>query len=822
MRASITGVVLFLLAVPAASLETSRIQTRLAGAAPAAGDVRTSFDSERAGLELRVRGLASHAEHVLLAKLDPGDADGAEILRFATGGKGNAHVSLDLIGDEAGAPADPRGRYLALENTGGGEVLGAWLFGSLSDDAPGTKTKETTSLAPNAGAPGRVDARYSSRAAGAVSFEIGTSGVAPGSYDLFVGSSFIASVVADAGGRARVRIDNPGFDPRREPIELRQGASVIFAGPLLAQLPSLVAMPSLSIGDVETVIAQAVAEAQRLDSPETNTDAVVAVVDRVGNVLGIFEMTGAPPTITITSGRGVTTGLEALGPRPLTREAAISKAATAAYLSSRGNAFSTRTASQIVQENFNPGEDGRPGGPLFGVQFSQLPCGDLVRRVAPLDMRGPKRLPLGFSADPGGLPLYIRGVPVGGVGVEADGIYGADASIFDRDTALEERIATAATRGFAAPADIRADRIAVDGRYLRFADDERAADLPVPAFATLPGSLVAAPPFTGAAPAVVAGTAFLTPASGIVATTQGGLPAEALVDAMGDPAYPPVGSPLVDGPTASEVDTLLSEALRVAERTRAQIRRPAGSKARVSISVVDRDGTILGIIRGRDAPLFGIDVSLQKARAAVFFSRPDADQALIDARTTIVGEVVLGNYGTALEAFTRREFGDVAFSNRALGNLARPFFPDGINSKPNGPLSRPFEEWSPFSTGLQLELVIDSIGQALELLPGGDPSACTSVPGLANGIQIFPGSVLIYRGGQLVGAIGVSGDGVDQDDMVAFLGLHEAGQATGTIANAARELRSDSVSIDGVRLRYVNCPVKPFLDSSEQDACGDK
>ncbi len=47
------------------------------------------------------------------------------------------------------------------------------------------------------------------------------------------------------------------------------------------------------------------------------------------------------------------------------------KAITAAYLSSEGNAFSTRTASQIVQEHFNPGEFGGPSGPIFGVPLAR-------------------------------------------------------------------------------------------------------------------------------------------------------------------------------------------------------------------------------------------------------------------------------------------------------------------------------------------------------------------------------------------------------------------------------------------------------------------
>ena len=85
--------------------------------------------------------------------------------------------------------------------------------------------------------------------------------------------------------------------------------------------------------------------------------------------------------------------------------AAISKALTGAYLSSQGNAFSTRTANQIIQQHFNPGVADTPSGPLFGVQFSQLPCSDfnMVAAVTPgATNPGPHRSPLGFAADSGG------------------------------------------------------------------------------------------------------------------------------------------------------------------------------------------------------------------------------------------------------------------------------------------------------------------------------------------------------------------------------------------------------------------------------------
>ncbi len=116
---------------------------------------------------------------------------------------------------------------------------------------------------------------------------------------------------------------------------------------------------------------------------------------------------------------------------------------------------------------------GLESGPLFGVQFSQLPCSDLAARygaAGAMASIGPKRSPLGLSADPGGFPLYKNGVVVGGIGVIADGVYGFDPNILDIDNDPEEAIALAGTIGFEAPTAIRADRIYVDGTQLRFTD----------------------------------------------------------------------------------------------------------------------------------------------------------------------------------------------------------------------------------------------------------------------------------------------------------------------------------------------------------------
>jgi hypothetical protein len=177
--------------------------------------------------------------------------------------------------------------------------------------------------------------------------------------------------------------------------------------------------------------------------------------------------------------------------------------------------------------------------------------------------------------------------------------------------------------------------------------------------------------------------------------------------------------------------------------------------------------------------------------------------------------------------------GHVAYGDRSIGNLARPFYPDGINGMPPGPLSLPYNVWSPFNDGLQLDLVLPDIVARIDgslppasgctALPQGAGAPATALHRLANGLQIFPGGVPIYRNGTLIGAVGVSGDGIDQDDMVAFLGLYNAGQSLHTgVGNAPPLMRADHLKVGGTYLRYVSCPVAPFLNSTAVNVCAGK
>ena len=507
------------------------------------------------------------------------------------------------------------------------------------------------------------------------------------------------------------------------------------------------------------MVRQAAAEAQ-----QRGLRAHIAVTDTEGNVLGVFRMSGAGPTSRIpgTIGQGLG-GLDL--PASLL---AITKAGSAAFLSSGssagGNAFSTRTAGFIVQDHFPPAIDFTPGGPLFGVQFSSLPCGDFKSPA----------LPVGLSGDPGGLPLYKDGVLAGGVGVEGDGSYAIDTdpmSVGDPEDALtEEAAALAGTRGFEVPELIRANRILADGIRLPYL----AVEMPAAAGAGA-GEYVRDP--LGLSPSAPRGSQ----PPRLVGRTVGG------VNGQGDPRYPTRAGRVL---TAPEVGHILDQAARQTAVTRAAIRQPLGSNTRVSIAAVDLDGAVLGFFQNEGAPNFGIDVAVQKARTVNFFSSPGAGDALVRAGMGgfVTGEVPLD--------------GSAAYTSRAVGFLAQPFYPPGIDGTAEGPYSVPRAVWGVFNTGLQLQIVIPGI---LQVLGGGSAGVgCNSaLLQLPNGITIFPGGIPLYKGGQLAGAIGVSGDGVDQDDLIAAAG------ATGF--ETPEERRSDRLIVRGTRLPWVKFPRHPEL-----------
>jgi uncharacterized protein GlcG (DUF336 family) len=440
--------------------------------------------------------------------------------------------------------------------------------------------------------------------------------------------------------------------------------------------------------------------------------------------------------------------------------------------------------------------------------------------------------------------------------VVGDGVYGFDTEYRDNDRNVEEIIALAATRGFEPPPEIRADRVTVDGFLLRYSDatpsDFRSTTIqPFGAINGTQGNLVTIRGYYDAGGGVLAGTIYGTEESGVRPATalEFNIPEAWVVSQGAVNRYPPrAGTDGANALTAAETRALLEEAFLVQRQARAQLRIERNgepeARAQNTIVVVDTNGEILGLVRAPDALPDAIDAVPQKARTTVFFASATAG-AYLQANP----RPGVATYVQAVRTFLNDPnalTGQTAFSLRAIGNLARPWFPDGQLGQPPGPLSVPIEQFNIFNTGLQARLVEQDILQHVNSIlnaavPDTLPGTCTGsalIPGsavvpatgrnrLSNGITLFAGGVPIYRNGVLVGAIAASGDGNDQSDMIAFLGLHNAGiRLGGTIGNAPVAIRSDRINVPlpagSSNLRYVRCPFAPFVGTQDQNVCDGK
>lgn len=210
------------------------------------------------------------------------------------------------------------------------------------------------------------------------------------------------------------------------------------------------------------------------------------------------------------------------------------------------------------------------------------------------------------------------------------------------------------------------------------------------------------------------------------------------------------------GLSAAEVGSIVINAIATANQTRAVIRLPLGQRTRMVIAVADLDGSLLALYRMPDATVFSIDVAVAKARNMIYFNSSSVNPNDLPG-------VPLGT----------------AVTDRTIGFGGQPLFPSGIDGTAPGPF--------------------------FQLYTNDVTNPCTQGSQPANpnqsGIVFFPGSEGLYRNGVLVGGLGVSGDGVDQDDYVT------AGGAAGWEPPAAT--RADQIVIRNVRLPYQKFPRDP-------------
>ncbi|MEO7101106.1 MAG: heme-binding protein [Luteolibacter sp.] len=515
---------------------------------------------------------------------------------------------------------------------------------------------------------------------------------------------------------------------------------------LLALLIQSVFASGMTSNEVARVLTQAISRAQQIEPR-----AVIAVVDGEGFVLGVWSVDGAPKGTAVLD--------------------AITKAGTAAFLSSDKNAFTSRTAGFIVQQHFPPGIRNRPNGPLVGVNFSNLSFTDVNRFKNPhVDyvadftsgtngraIGGPAPL-TGLAGSPGGVPLFHAGKLIGGVGVAGQtrapkgsrfSIL-ADIQLGQQRYDPDEDVALAGQIGFQPKAAIFGSNVLIDGIRVPYVKG---------------GTQLGDVQPLGSIGAQVSNYAVVdSPVVAYPTHSFGGQVCEVRAPVIADP----VGGLIHGQPrlTASEVNKILSQASARAKITRAGIRLPRGQAAETFITVVnnpalpDTAPAILGTIRTPGATLFSWDVAVQKARTAVFFSD--------DTR---------------------------AFSSRTVGFLAQQFYPPGIANTAPGPFYSLQEQYSLLPAGVKNPL------NGVLLTP--DQQLTAPNPYLPNGITIFPGGFPLYRNGVMIGAIGVSGDGIDQDDLIAAAGTAGFVAPTG--------IRADRQKYQGARLPYAKFPRNPDL-----------
>ena len=485
--------------------------------------------------------------------------------------------------------------------------------------------------------------------------------------------------------------------------------------------PPIPTVQALQAANVQNIVTAAV--------NSVNIDMVVAVVDRAGFVLGVFRTQNAPAT---TVGN--------FGSVQDANEVAVALARTGAFFSNDQAPLSSRTVRFISGIHFPPGVMNQPPADLYGIENTNRGCTLIGNPV--FENKIPPSLALGggfglgvltgkanlmdsdpTAVNPGGVPIFYKNVVLGGIGVVT---VSSNLNVAEYAAFVGATTARGGAGDNFGPTPAAPGVVFIGGIALPFVNQT-----------SRPAGFSAGP---------VTGTGSFS----FAPTNSEGQPPEGDLIA---PASGPLG-----GLSAADVKQILDNAEATANTTRAAIRLPLGSKARMVIAVADLDGTIIGLRRMQDSTVFSIDVAASKARNMVYFN--SAARTAADLNGVPMGTAV---------------------TNRTISFGAQPLYPPGIDGLSGGPFFNLYtmDLASPCTQGFQ----------------GGAANSNKS------GVVFFPGSAGLFRNGALVGGLGVSGDGVDQDDYVT------SGGSQGF--EAPTSIRADQIMDQGVRLPYFKFPRNP-------------
>ncbi|MBA4066460.1 MAG: hypothetical protein C0501_22665 [Isosphaera sp.] len=642
-------------------------------------------------------------------------------------------------------------------------------------------------------------------------------------------------------------------------LRVRPGETVLSdaADRSLVETPPAVTPPqTITAAEVDTLLRRAAAASR-------SSDAIIAITDRNGRILGVRVESGVAPDITQNPANLV-----------FAIDGAVAKARTGAFFANNQAPLTSRTVQSLSQSPFterqinsNPSVTD-PNSPLRGPGFvadvgvngkSHFPPGvpmtpqvdllfiehtnrdstfhpgnDRIKGTAddvelaerfnidpafvpagqslfPPDSYGfesgvlPGAQNRGIATSPGGVPIFKNGQLVGGIGVFFPGRSGF---------ATEENSRTSSTFNPALP-----DRTA-EAEFIAFAAVGGFTSA-LPGFPTIPiGTLGGVAPLAGfglpngrvdlvgitldiIGPGGNEGPKAILEVGQRVGSGQGnpddGTNQVIDVDAnddgtagdavtLRDGLLAPEGWLVMphdgDGLTAADVTRIITQGIAQSVRTRAAIRLPLSVPTKMVFAVADRQGEILGLFREPDATIFSIDVAVAKARNANYYADPSKLQVIDRVEGTPPG---------------------TAFTARTFRFLAQPRFPQGLDGEIPGPFSQLLDGGSNRFTGRTVGA--PKPASTFVTVVGNDafnPQTNFRDPTNIlnqNGIVFFPGSAPLYKPATpgapatLVGGFGVSGDGVDQDDVVT-----STGQEGFLVPEEA--IRADEVLVRGVRLPY--------------------
>jgi uncharacterized protein GlcG (DUF336 family) len=683
-----------------------------------------------------------------------------------------------------------------------------------------------------------------------------------GTNRLVAGSAATALI---GGAGSNLMIGGPGIDT----FTPGSGSNIFYnvqAGDTALPAPNvqIVSIPAApDPPELTLTTAQVQAILQRAAGASANDAAIVTVVDRAGNLLGVLVENGVSPVVT-----GNINTLD------FSIDGAISLARTAAFFSNDQAPLTSRTIQFISQStitqrevdsnpnpyvtdptvqgpglvapveiggNFPPNTPDTPQVDLFEIELSNRDS--LLGGAVPNPLAGDTRFnatdlapgvtsagpsignmydanfafPVsygelvgnkavdqnrGIGTLPGGIPIYEDGQLVGGIGVFFPGTTG---------------YASAENSALSTTYNPKLPDLSEEAEYIAFAAAGGTAGTQG-TIAKISGQLPTIPNAVG--------TGFVLPSGRIdlagitldiygpggtqgvpnllnfaAATTTPGNPNEGTlkpVDMHGDlllPGIAPATGTIVephagvgqDGVnlTASDVQTIINQAVAGSNQIRAQIRLPLGSTAKYVIAITDLDGNVIGLYRQPDATVFSEDIAVAKARNAAYYANPAQLQPEDETPGVPVG---------------------TAFTGRTFRYLAEPFYPEGINGQPPGPFSILNDGGVNTFNAQQVGPPLPK--SAFQSVLGYDAfnpetnfhaTAAGISPKNQNGVVFFPGSIPLYKMGPngqpvLVGGLGISGDGVDEDDLDTFLA--SAGYMPPSSLNA------DNYFVDGARLPF--------------------